>query len=126
MSAGAVFLIIVPIYGVTRSDGQQVEVRISDTGTGIPEAVRPRIFEPLFTTKEVGKVTGQGLSLVYGTIVKRHGGTVTFETQAGQGATFVIHLPFKSEFAPESPQVNPISNRFAGQVRSATAGGDNS
>ena len=77
----------------TCRDGDFVEVRVTDTGTGIPDAVRPHIFEPFFTTKGVGKGTGQGLSLVYGTIVKRHGGTVSFETGAGRGTTFILRLP---------------------------------
>jgi signal transduction histidine kinase len=77
----------------TRRDGDHVEVRVSDTGTGIPEAARPKIFEPFFTTKDVGKGTGQGLSIIYGSIVKRHGGTVTFETETGRGTTFIIRLP---------------------------------
>src|ERR1700677_202644 len=67
----------------TRREGNQVEIRVSDTGGGIPEAVRPRIFEPFFTTKGVGKGSGQGLSIVYASIVKKHGGSVSFETQAG-------------------------------------------
>jgi PAS domain S-box-containing protein len=77
----------------TRRDGDAVEVRVGDTGGGIPENVRPRIFEPFFTTKPVGKGTGQGLSIVYTNIVKKHGGAVTFETQCGQGTTFIIRLP---------------------------------
>jgi signal transduction histidine kinase len=77
----------------TRRDGDAVEVRVGDSGTGIPENVRARIFEPFFTTKPVGKGTGQGLSIVYTNIVKKHGGTVTFETQTGQGTTFIIRLP---------------------------------
>jgi PAS domain S-box-containing protein len=77
----------------TRRDGNFAEVRVSDTGTGIPEKNRPHIFEPFFTTKEVGKGTGQGLSLVYGSVVKNHGGTVTFETEEGKGTTFIIRLP---------------------------------
>lgn len=77
----------------TRQAGDQVEVRVSDTGPGIAEMHRPRIFEPFFTTKEVGKGTGQGLTLVYNTIVKQHGGTATFETEMGKGTTFVIRLP---------------------------------
>jgi PAS domain S-box-containing protein len=77
----------------TRRDGEHIEVRVRDTGTGIPEAVRSKIFEPFFTTKDVGKGTGQGLAMVYGCIVKRHGGTVTFETEVGRGTTFIIRLP---------------------------------
>jgi signal transduction histidine kinase len=77
----------------TWRDGEFAEVRISDTGTGIPEAVRPHLFEPFFTTKGVGKGTGQGLSVVYGAIVKRHGGTVTFESEVGKGTTFIVRLP---------------------------------
>jgi two-component system, NtrC family, sensor kinase len=80
----------------TRRDGDIAEVRVSDTGTGIPENVRPRIFEPFFTTKEPGKGTGQGLSIVYGSIVKKHGGTVAFETQDGRGTTFILRLPLAS------------------------------
>ena len=77
----------------THHDGDQVEVRISDTGTGIAEAHRARIFEPFFTTKDVGCGTGQGLALVYNSVVKKHGGTVTFETETGKGTTFIIRLP---------------------------------
>ena len=71
----------------------QVEVRISDSGTGIPESARSRIFEPFFTTKPVGKGTGQGLSMVYGCIVKRHGGSINFESEVGKGTTFILRLP---------------------------------
>jgi PAS domain S-box-containing protein len=77
----------------TRRDDEYAEVRVSDTGTGIPEAVRPRIFEPFFTTKGLGQGTGQGLAITYGTIVKRHGGNVTFETEVGKGTTFILRLP---------------------------------
>jgi len=89
----------------SRRDGEFVEVRVADTGTGIPEAARPKIFEPFFTTKGVGKGTGQGLSIVYGSIVKRHGGTVTFETETGRGTTFIIRLPLKFKAAAGT---NPV------------------
>jgi signal transduction histidine kinase len=79
----------------TRVDGPDVEIRVADTGTGIPESARPHIFEPFFTTKGVGKGTGQGLSIVYGTVVKRHGGTVRFETETGKGTSFILRLPAK-------------------------------
>jgi len=77
----------------TRRSGQWVEIRISDSGTGIPHDVQPRIFDPFFTTKEVGKGTGQGLALAYSIVTEKHGGTLTFETEAGKGTTFVIRLP---------------------------------
>lgn len=77
----------------TRSEGNEIEVRISDTGCGIPEDIQHRIFEPFFTTKPVGKGTGQGLTVVYGSIVKRHGGTIKFESAVGKGTSFVIRLP---------------------------------
>ncbi len=77
----------------TRRDGDFAEIRISDTGTGIPVAVREKVFDPFFTTKEVGKGTGQGLSIAYAVVVKKHGGTLDFESAAGRGTTFVIRLP---------------------------------
>ncbi|MES1183287.1 MAG: ATP-binding protein [Myxococcales bacterium] len=77
----------------TKALGPQVEIRIKDSGTGIPAAVRPRIFEPFFTTKEVGKGTGQGLAIAYSVVVDKHGGSISFETEEGQGTTFIIALP---------------------------------
>ena len=77
----------------TRLAGDHVEIRVSDTGTGIPESARPHIFEPFFTTKEVGKGTGQGLSIIYGSIVKKHGGSISFETETGRGTSFIVGLP---------------------------------
>jgi two-component system NtrC family sensor kinase len=69
------------------------EVRVADTGGGIPAAYRKRVFEPFFTTKAVGKGTGQGLAIAYSVIVDKHGGTISFETQEGLGTTFIIALP---------------------------------
>ena len=63
----------------------QVEIAIADTGKGIPVEVRSRIFDPFFTTKEVGKGTGQGLAIARSVVVDKHGGTLHFETEAGQG-----------------------------------------
>ncbi|HEX72599.1 MAG TPA: PAS domain-containing protein, partial [Candidatus Hydrogenedentes bacterium] len=79
----------------TRLDGDWVEIRIQDTGTGIPEHARNRVFDPFFTTKEVGKGTGQGLAIARNVIVEKHGGTLTFETEPGRGTTFIIHLPIQ-------------------------------
>jgi len=76
----------------SRLDGADVAVSIADTGGGIPASIRDRIFEPFFTTKEVGRGTGQGLAIARA-VVKKHGGTLTFETREGQGTTFYIRLP---------------------------------
>jgi signal transduction histidine kinase len=91
----------------TRLDVDHVEVRVTDTGTGIPEAVRSKIFEPFFTTKDVGKGTGQGLAMVYGSVVNRHGGAVTFETEVGRGTTFIVRLPLKLRAEPEAVPPQP-------------------
>ena len=70
----------------------QIEVRVVDTGPGIPQEIQKRIFEPFFSTKPTGKGTGLGLSVSYG-IIKDHGGEIRPESEPGQGATFVITLP---------------------------------
>jgi PAS domain S-box-containing protein len=77
----------------TCRNGDWVEISISDTGGGIPEEIRSRIFDPFFTTKEVGKGTGQGLAISHSVIVDKHGGAIDFETEPGQGTTFLIRLP---------------------------------
>jgi len=77
----------------TRLEDEMVVIAIADNGTGMPAAVRDKIFDPFFTTKEVGKGTGQGLAIAYDIVVNKHGGTLTFETQPGQGSTFFIRLP---------------------------------
>jgi len=77
----------------TRLDGDAVEISIADTGTGIPEEARDKVFDPFFTTKEVGRGTGQGLAIAHSVIVKKHGGTLRFETECGKGTTFFIRLP---------------------------------
>jgi len=81
------------------------EIRIQDTGTGIPEAVRTRVFDPFFTTKEVGKGTGQGLAIARSIIVEKHGGSISFETEEGKGTTFIIRLPLDDK-SPDVRRVN--------------------
>ena len=81
----------------TRHDGGWVEIRITDTGTGIPEEIRNKIFDPFFTTKEIGKGTGQGLALAYTVVVEKHGGTIEVETETGKGSTFIVRLPLEEQ-----------------------------
>jgi PAS domain S-box-containing protein len=80
----------------TRHDGNWAEIRVSDTGTGIPEDIRSRIFDPFFTTKKVGKGTGQGLTISHSVIVDKHGGTIYFDSDVGKGTTFIIRLPIEN------------------------------
>lgn len=70
-----------------------VEIRVRDNGTGIPNAVKAKIFQPFFTTKPTGEGTGLGLSLSYDIVTKVHGGTLTVESCEGQGSEFIITLP---------------------------------
>ena len=70
------------------------EIRISDTGGGIPKSIQEKIFDPFFTTKSVGKGTGQGLALSYSIIKERHNGELQFETVPGESTTFIIQLPY--------------------------------
>ncbi len=73
------------------------EVRVGDTGTGIPKQNRDKVFDPFFTTKEVGKGTGQGLAMAYNVIVDKHHGTLSLETEEGTGTTFIIRLPLVAD-----------------------------
>jgi PAS domain S-box-containing protein len=73
--------------------GGNAEIRIHDTGGGIPDQIRDRIFDPFFTTKPVGKGTGQGLAITRTVIVDKHGGTIAFDTRLGEGTTFILTLP---------------------------------
>jgi PAS domain S-box-containing protein len=84
----------------SRLVGGMAEVRVEDSGTGIPEAVRGRIFEPFFTTKEVGRGTGQGLAIAHAVVTQGHGGTLAFETELGRGTTFVVRLPLEGRAGP--------------------------
>jgi signal transduction histidine kinase len=89
----------------TRRLGDRVEIRVSDTGTGIPPEARSRIFEPFFTTKPVGRGTGQGLAIAHSVIVEKHGGAIRFETETAKGTTFIIELPLEASVraTPPSP-----------------------
>lgn len=75
----------------TRDMGDKMEIRIRDTGIGMPEEVQQKIFDPFFTTKDVGEGTGLGLSIVYN-IIQKHGGKIEVHSSPGNGAEFVISL----------------------------------
>ena len=80
---------------VTRKTGNTVEILIQDNGAGIPKAIQEKVFNIFFTTKPVGKGTGQGLSLAHSIIVDKHQGKLFFESEVGRGTTFHIQLPIK-------------------------------
>lgn len=77
----------------TKAADGLVSITIADTGAGIPETIRNRVFDLFFTTKEIGRGSGQGLALVHSVIVEKHKGTVAFETEEGKGTAFTITLP---------------------------------
>jgi two-component system NtrC family sensor kinase len=77
-----------------RQAGRDIEIQIADTGAGMTEAVRRRIFEPFYTTKPIGVGTGLGLSITYG-IIERHHGTITVDSTPGEGTTFTVRLPIR-------------------------------
>ena len=85
----------------TRQMGNDVEIGISDTGSGIPPEVRKRIFSAGFTTKPIGEGTGLGLALTREIIEDTHGGKIWFETETGSGTTFFIRIPIQQPRAQE-------------------------
>lgn len=85
----------------TRRSNGHVVVQVIDNGCGIPEEIQSQIFNPFFTTKEVGKGTGLGLSLAY-SIIEKHNGRIELESAASEGATFTVYLPITKLQNPES------------------------
>jgi PAS domain S-box-containing protein len=85
------------IHISTRKAGPCVEIRVKDTGCGIPKAIQSKVFDPFFTTKPVGKGTGQGLAIAHSVIVQKHNGSIQLESEPGSGTTFVIRLPLECE-----------------------------
>jgi PAS domain S-box-containing protein len=94
----------------TAHEGNTVRIDVADSGCGIPESIRERVFEPFFTTKEVGRGSGQGLTIARSVVVKKHGGTLTFESEVGRGTTFTVRLPID---APEQRGPDPETRTTA-------------
>ncbi len=81
----------------TVKENNWIEIRISDSGVGMPEEVRQKIFDPFYTTKPVGKGTGLGLSISYQIVVEKHGGRLECTSELGKGTTFAIAIPAKQQ-----------------------------
>ena len=90
----------------THTPGRDVRVTVADTGIGMSETIRQRIFEPFYSTKgELG--SGLGLSMAY-SIVRRHGGEIHVESEEGRGSTFTLRLPVRHVFrAPRAESPSP-------------------
>lgn len=91
--------------------GHFVVITVADSGIGIPQSIQERIFEPFFSTKDVGKGTGLGLSIVYG-FIKQSKGHIEFSSEEGLGTTFRIYLPAVVS-PPPSPTEFAQSPKFA-------------
>jgi signal transduction histidine kinase len=87
--------------------GSYAVLSVSDSGAGIPKELQQHIFEPFYTTKEVGKGTGLGLAVVYG-IVKKHRGSIHLYSEQGTGTTFKIHFPLLEEHPATVPRAEPV------------------
>jgi signal transduction histidine kinase len=84
------------LAAATKNLGDSVEIRIRDSGTGIPPEVKEKMFNPFFTTKPAGEGTGLGLSLSYDIVVKQHTGSIEVDTQPGEFTEFRVILPRKA------------------------------
>ena len=94
----------------TRTEGHTAVLSVSDTGVGVPESLRHRLFQPFFTTKPVGVGTGLGLA-VCALVVQRLGGTIDVDSTEGEGTTFTLRLPVDARHAPEAqlPGAAPVA-----------------
>jgi GAF domain-containing protein len=84
----------------TRDLGEMVEIKVRDNGTGIPDEVRAKLFQPFFTTKPTGEGTGLGLSISYDIVTQQHGGTIEVESEVGSFTEFTVRLPRSRRVAP--------------------------
>ncbi|MBX9945535.1 MAG: GAF domain-containing protein [Reyranella sp.] len=84
----------------TRDLGEVFEIKVRDNGTGIPDEVRAKLFQPFFTTKPTGEGTGLGLSISYDIVTQQHGGTIEVESEVGSFTEFTVRLPRSRRTAP--------------------------
>ncbi len=103
----------------TRLDGDMIEIRVADTGAGIPEHARSKIFDQFFTTKGVGKGTGLGLAIARAVVIDKHKGSIRFETELGKGTTFIVRIPVSSQ-----PEDNEGGPRAAPAASTSAAAGE--
>jgi len=90
------------LSATTRGFDSRVEIRIRDNGTGIPDEVKERMFNPFFTTKPAGEGTGLGLSMSHDIVVKQHGGRIEVVTEPGNFTEFIITLPRRAAALADS------------------------
>ncbi|MBI9104304.1 MAG: PAS domain S-box protein [Spirochaetales bacterium] len=99
-----------PALLIELTPGEYFELTVSDTGEGISPNMIDKIFDPYFTTKDIGKGTGMGLAITHG-IVKEYGGSITVESQLGKGSTFHVFIPLVPEFTEPVHKINEVIPR---------------
>jgi len=101
----------------TRLDGDMIEIRVADSGAGIPEHVRSKIFDQFFTTKGVGKGTGLGLAIARAVVIDKHKGSIRFESEMGKGTTFIVRIPVSAQ--PDDFEGGPRGTPLAAPAAAA-------
>ena len=111
-------VIIPPLSGIAITAGHYVKISIADQGSGIRDDLLPKIFDPYFSTKQLGETKGMGLGLtICRSIVAQHGGTITVDTEQQEGTTFHIYLPASGPPALEKHAASPsMSSRQGGKL----------
>jgi PAS domain S-box-containing protein len=93
----------------TRLEGDHVVVTVQDNGCGIPDHIGERIFDPFFTSKDVGRGSGQGLAIARAIVVEQHQGKIQVQSKVGQGSTFELWLPKDGPQHDEKAEVEPLA-----------------